>query len=124
MVAFAIRLTGTGPGDCWEDVDQMVPNRLVEQQLLDADLLREVSLAEQPANNVWKPFREGPESGAVHLRMPGDELEIEFPMVEERQSPPCRSVDRMRAKSKATRAQTNLHGTHHPATLRSISGII
>jgi hypothetical protein len=43
MTQLAIKLSETGAGDYWEDVDCYVRNHLIEIQLMDGDLLREVT---------------------------------------------------------------------------------
>lgn len=43
MAAVAIRLSDAGVGDYWEDVDQHVRNAMVEDQFIDAGMLREIS---------------------------------------------------------------------------------
>jgi len=43
MVALAIRLCDAGVGDYWDDVDRYVRNHLVEQQFIDANLLKKCS---------------------------------------------------------------------------------
>ncbi|MBI4585220.1 MAG: glycoside hydrolase family 127 protein [Planctomycetes bacterium] len=45
MVALPIKLNDAGVGDYWDDVERYVRNQLVEQQYIDADLLRKVSQA-------------------------------------------------------------------------------
>ncbi len=45
MVALAVRLSQTGVGDYWEDVDQYVRNQLIEHQLTRLDLMRRASEA-------------------------------------------------------------------------------
>ena len=45
LVALAIRLSDSGAGDYWDDVDAVVRNQLVEQQLTRSDLLERVSAA-------------------------------------------------------------------------------
>ena len=54
MVPLAIRLSETGLGDYWDDVDRYVRNQLVEQQLTDAEQLRQLS-AKYPAEPVHPP---------------------------------------------------------------------
>lgn len=44
-VAMGIRLSDAGVGDYWDDVDACVRNQLVEQQVLNADWLREIAAA-------------------------------------------------------------------------------
>ncbi len=51
MIALAIRLTQSGIGDYWDDVDQYVRNHLVECQMLRRDLLEEI-IAAGPAYEV------------------------------------------------------------------------
>ena len=41
MAAVAIKLSDAGIGDFWEDVDQHISNAMVEDQYIDADLIRE-----------------------------------------------------------------------------------
>lgn len=43
MVALAIKLSDTGVGDYWDDADRYVRNQLAEQQMIDADLMQQVS---------------------------------------------------------------------------------
>lgn len=43
MVAVAIRLSDEGIGDYWDDVDGYIRNQLIEQQFVDADLMRKLS---------------------------------------------------------------------------------
>ena len=43
MICLAIGLCDAGVGDYWEDVDQYVRNQLVEHQILDGDLLEDIS---------------------------------------------------------------------------------
>ena len=45
MIWLAVGLCDSGVGDYWEDIDQAVRNHLVENQLLRADLLEEISAA-------------------------------------------------------------------------------
>ncbi len=45
LVALGIRLSDAGLGDYWDDVDACVRNQLVEQQAVDADLLRRIAAA-------------------------------------------------------------------------------
>ena len=45
IVALGIRLTDSGAGDYWDDVDAVVRNHLTEQQIISADLLKTVSSA-------------------------------------------------------------------------------
>ena len=45
ITALAVRLSDAGVGDYWEDVDQYVRNQLVEQQFVNADLMRKMSEA-------------------------------------------------------------------------------
>jgi hypothetical protein len=47
LVALGIRLSDAGVGDYWDDVDAVVRNHLVEQQLLRADLLEQISEASE-----------------------------------------------------------------------------
>jgi DUF1680 family protein len=54
MVALAIKLSDAGVGDYWDDVDRYVRNHLVEQQFIDADLLRKCSQA-GPAHKANPP---------------------------------------------------------------------
>jgi hypothetical protein len=63
MVALAARLSDTGMGDYWEDVEQMVRNRLVEHELVDIDALRQASLdgPERPRDRLVRQ---------AHLRPP------------------------------------------------------
>ncbi len=63
MVALAARLSDSGMGDYWEDVEQMVRNRLVEHELIDTAALHQASLdgPERPADKL---VRQG------HLRPP------------------------------------------------------
>ena len=42
LVAMGIRLSDTGLGDYWDDVDAMVRNHLIEHQLVRADLLEQL----------------------------------------------------------------------------------
>lgn len=56
MVALAIKLSDAGVGDYWEDVDQYVRNQLVEQQLVDADLMKKI--AEAGPEHEVKPRQE------------------------------------------------------------------
>ena len=48
MIALAIKLTDSGVGDYWEDVDQYVRNMLIEYQVVDGQLLAAVSEASPP----------------------------------------------------------------------------
>ena len=57
LVALAIRLTDTGQGDWWDDVDAIVRNHLVEGQLVDPYLLRRA--AEASAGKEPPAFRTG-----------------------------------------------------------------
>jgi len=43
LIALGIRLSDTGMGDYWDDVDAVVRNLLMEQQLVRADLLQQVA---------------------------------------------------------------------------------
>jgi hypothetical protein len=54
MVALAVRLCDAGAGDYWDDVEAYVRNQLVEQQLLRADFLEQVS-RDGPAATVEEP---------------------------------------------------------------------
>ena len=45
MIYLAVRLTESGVGEYWEDVDQYVRNQLIESQFTNAELLREMSEA-------------------------------------------------------------------------------
>jgi hypothetical protein len=65
MVALAARLSDAGLGDYWEDVEQIARNHLVEQQLVDANRLRQASEdgpplptsgeRRTPIMGYWKP---------------------------------------------------------------------
>lgn len=48
MLAVAVKLSDGGVGDYWDDVDGYIRNQMIEQQLIDADLLRKVSAASPP----------------------------------------------------------------------------
>jgi hypothetical protein len=43
MTTLAVKLSDAGVGDYWEDVDQYVRNQLAEQQVIDANILREMA---------------------------------------------------------------------------------
>ena len=49
MVALGVRLTDSGVGDYWDDVDALVRNHLVEQQLADREALENVISHAGPA---------------------------------------------------------------------------
>ena len=51
MINLAVRLSETGIGDYWDDVDQYVRNHLVESQLLRRDLLEEI-IAAAPKHEI------------------------------------------------------------------------
>ena len=51
MIALAIRLSQSGMGDYWDDVDQYTRNHLVECQMLRRDLLEEI-IAAGPEYNI------------------------------------------------------------------------
>lgn len=48
MVALAIKLSEAGVGDYWDDVDRYVRNQLVEQQYVDAGLLKKCAATSPP----------------------------------------------------------------------------
>lgn len=48
LVALGIRLSDSGVGDYWDDVDAVVRNHLIEQQLVRGELLEEISAASEP----------------------------------------------------------------------------
>jgi hypothetical protein len=54
MVALAIKLSDYGVGDYWDDVDRYVRNQLVEQQYVDADLVRKCA-AGAPEHRIDAP---------------------------------------------------------------------
>ena len=56
LVALATGLSDAGAGDCWDDVDAVVRNQLVEQQLTRSDLLERVSAASAPLRPEEKPL--------------------------------------------------------------------
>jgi len=67
ITALGIKLSDYGVGDYWDDVDQYVRNHLVEQQLVRADLLENVSRAAVQYPDALKqyqhrPFPWGPEA--------------------------------------------------------------
>ncbi len=69
MVALAIKLSDYGVGDYWDDVDQFVRNNLVEQQLLDADLLKNVSRASIEHPEAYKDYPQEPMGTPWHPAM-------------------------------------------------------
>lgn len=50
-MALGVRLTDAGLGDCWDDIDSIVRNRLVEQQFTDLDVMRKFS-GNNPKNDL------------------------------------------------------------------------
>jgi hypothetical protein len=55
LVALGIRLSDAGVGDYWDDVDAVVRNHLVEQQLVRADLLEQISEASEARRPDQQP---------------------------------------------------------------------
>lgn len=54
LAVLALMLTDASLGDYWEDIDQYVRNQVFETQLLDADLIREIS-SKGPQHEVKPP---------------------------------------------------------------------
>ena len=56
MTAMAVKLSDAGVGDYWDDVDCIARNLLVEQQLVRADLLKQISESgpSRPAGSQWR----------------------------------------------------------------------
>lgn len=55
IVAIGIRLTDSGMGDYWDDIDSVVRNHLIEQQLTNSGLLKKIS----DVSSIRKPEDRG-----------------------------------------------------------------
>jgi hypothetical protein len=56
MIWVAVRLSEIGVGDYWDDVDRMVRNHLVEHQLIDRELLKQIVAGSPPKSEAHREF--------------------------------------------------------------------
>ena len=59
MIVLAVKLNDAGLGDYWNDVDYLVRNQLVESQITDLDLMREVTGGGAANDAILKKFLGG-----------------------------------------------------------------
>jgi hypothetical protein len=59
MIVLGTRLTDTGLGDYWDDVDSIVRNQLVAQQISDLDLMRQISAGGTKNDALLKEYLGG-----------------------------------------------------------------
>jgi len=73
MVLMAVKLTDAGLGDYWDDVDCITRNHLIEQQIIDLDLMREVSGVKpgDPGDDLLKRFLGGVSGAGLTMLSPG-----------------------------------------------------